>query len=262
MKLIYASTLFLFAACNSADKKAATGMSMPGSYKMLSSAIKSDSTDTTYTSGNQLKIYTDGYMMYANINTPDSASAFGIGTYSSDKDTVSENVIFNAFDSTNSDKAVTYKLGIEKTDKGYKQVIHDMQSQTGQHFKLTETYEAVGTASKSALDGAWKQTKAYGVKGKDTTTVANNQYKTYYAGYFIWGHTYADSLKKNHTGIGFGKFELKDKKLKESVMASTYYQVRGKDVDIDIEMNGADEFKQTLTQPDSTKSVEIYTRLK
>ncbi len=70
MKLVYAPVLLLlFAACNNADKKAGTGMSMPGAYKMLSNSIKTDSLDTTYTSGNQIKIYTnDGFMMYANIN--------------------------------------------------------------------------------------------------------------------------------------------------------------------------------------------------
>lgn len=264
MKLIYASALLLFAACNSADKNAetTTSMSMSGAYNILSTSVKGDSTDTTYTSGHQLKIYTDGYMMYANINSPDSISGFGIGSYTSSKDTVTENVIFNAFDSSYSDKAESFQLAIEKTDKGYKQVINDMVANNGQHFRLTETYDSVGTGAKTALDGAWKQVKQYQIKGKDTVTGTGTQYKTYYAGHVIWGHTWADSLKKNHTGIGFGKFELKDNKVKESMTASTYAQVRGKDFDIDIEMNGTDEFKQTMNNADGSKSVEVYQRLK
>lgn len=51
-------------------------------------------------------------------------------------------------------------------------------------------------------------------------------------------------------------------KSKESVLASTYHQIRGKDFDIDIEMNGTDEYKQTITEADGTKLVEIYQRMK
>ncbi len=153
MKLFYVSALVLFAACNNADKKANSGMSMPGAYKMLSNSVKTDSTDTTYTSSRQMKIYTDGYMMYANINSPDSVSGFGICSYSAAGDTL--------------------------------------------------------------------------------------------------------------TGVGFGKFEMKGAgKINESLIASTYYQVRGKNFDIDIEMKGTDEFKQTMNNADGSKSIEVYQRLK
>ncbi len=138
-----------------------------------------------------------------------------------------------------------------------------MTSQAGKPYRLTEDYESVGTAAKTSFDGSWKQTKAFQVKGKDTVESKNNQYKTYFASYIIWGHTYTDTLNKSHTVVGFGKFELKGAdKLKETLIASTYYQVRGKDIDIDIEMKGADEFKQTLTQPDGTKFAEVYERMK
>ncbi|HEY8690462.1 MAG TPA: hypothetical protein VIM07_14600 [Chitinophagaceae bacterium] len=257
--LILAAMLFII-GCNTSDKK--ENAAMPGAYKMLSQSVKSEKIDTAYTSLQQLKIYTDDYMMYANVNPSDSVSSFGIGSYSSDKDTVTENVIYNASETSKSDTPGSVKLAIEKTGKGYKQVIPDIQSQ-GQHIKLTEEYDAVGTTAKSPLDGAWKQTKSYYVSGKDTTVSKGTQFKTYYAGYVIWGQTYSDSLHKTHTGIGFGKFEMKgNNKVKESMMASTSYQVRGHDFDIDVEMNGADKFTQTMNNKDGSKGVEIYERLK
>lgn len=246
--------------CNTSDKK--ENAAMPGAYKMLSQNVKSDKTDTTYTSLQQLKIYTDDYMMYANVNPSDSISSFGIGSYSADKDTVTENVIYNASDTSKNQTAGTFKLLIEKTGKGYKQTISDILSQ-GRHIKLTEEYESAGTATKSPLDGAWKQTKSYNVKAKDTIVSSGTQFKTYYAGYVIWGQTYSDSLNKTHTGIGFGKFAMNgNNKVKETMMASTYYQVRGHDFDIDIEMNGADGFTQTMNNKDGSKGVEIYERFK
>jgi len=128
-------------------------------------------------------------------------------------------------------------------------------------LELTEEYETVGSTDKSPLDGAWKQTKNYWIKGRDTTVNTGTQYKTYGAGHFIWGHTYADSTKKIHTGIGFGKFTMNGSKVKESVTASTYYDVRGKDVDIDVQLDGTNAFIQTMRNADSTISVEFYQRL-
>jgi len=261
MKLIYASALLFFISCNSAGDK--EPIKMPGVYKMLSSNVKTGKTDSTYTNGHQLKIYTDGYMMYAGINSPDSLSGFGIGTYSIENDTITERVIFNAFDSSKSTGTSIFALAIEKTAKGYKQVIPDMDGQDGQNMKLTEEYESVGTANTSALDGAWKQTSAFIVNGKDTSSNINNQYKTYYEGHVIWAHNFTDSLKKIRTGIGFGKFVMKgNDKVTESLEASTYYEIRGKDIEIGIELKGKDEFKQTITNPDGSKNVEVYQRLK
>lgn len=261
MKILIGAAMLFIIGCNNSDKK--ENASMPGAYKMLSQHVKSDSTDTTYSSLQQMKIYTDDYMMYANVNSPDSVSSFGIGSYSTDKDTVTENVIYNASDTSKNQTPGTFKLSIEKTAKGYKQIIADMQSQ-GQHITLTEDYESVGTATKAPLDGAWKQTKSYYVVGKDTTVSSNvTQFKTYFAGHVIWGNTYTDSANKTYTSIGFGTFVMNGaNKVKESMTASTIYQVRGHDFDVDITMNGTDGFTQTMNNKDGSKSVEVYVRLK
>lgn len=258
--MVIALLFIIVIGCNTSDKK--ENVTISGAYKMLSQNIKSDTTDTTNTSLQQMKIFTDDYMMYANVSLSDSIGSFGIGPYSADKDTIIENVIYNASDTANNENPGTYKLLIEKTAKGYKQIIADILSQ-GKHIKLTEGYESIGTAAKSPLDGAWKQIKAYSVNGKDTTVEKLTQFKTYFAGHIIWGQTYADYKNKMHTGMGFGKFEMSgNNKLKESMIASTFYQVRGRDFDIDIEMKGTDEFTQTIKNTDGSKGVEIYQRLK
>jgi hypothetical protein len=260
MKLFYVALLLLFVSCNNNDTK--DKLSMTGAYTMLSQNVKNEKIDTTYTSLQQLKIYTDDYMMYANINTPDSISSFGLGSYSVNMDTVIENVIYNASDSIRDDTARSYNLVIEKTGKGYKQVIPEIG--TGENkIKLTEEYSNSGSTVNSPLDGAWKLVKRLVINGKDTTVASGVQFKTYNAGYCIWGHTWADSLNKVHTGIGFGKFEMNgSNKVKESMLASTYADVRGHDFDITIEMNGTDGFTQTMDNGSGGKSVEVYQRLK
>ena len=263
MRIILGSALLFLIACNSADKK--EDLKVEGAYKMLSQNLKNDKTDTTDNSLQQIKIFTGDHMMYANVNSPDSAGSFGVGSYTINGDTsITEHVIYSASASTKDDTARTYNLIIEKTAKGYKQVIPDISGMNDSlHYKLTEEYENAGTDTKTPLDGVWKLTKAIVIKGKDTAVQKITQYKAYYAGNVIFGHSYTDSLNKNHTGVGFGKFEMNgNSKAKEFMKTSTYHEVRGKDFDLDISMNGEDEFTQVITEKDGTKGVETYQRLK
>src|SRR5262245_12612722 len=137
--------LLLLAACNSYDKKEIS--SMEGVYQMLSQNIKNEKTDTTYTTLQQLKIFTDHYVMYANFNPTDSVSSFGIGSYTISKDTVIEDIFYNATDSTYNNDPGKFILVIDKTSKGYQQVIPSIESQ-GQTYTLTEKYETTGSENK------------------------------------------------------------------------------------------------------------------
>ena len=247
-------------ACNNSAKKESPAM--PGAYVMLSQAIKGGNVDTTYKTLQQLKIYTSDYFMYANVNPADSVSAFGIGTYSSDTGVVTENAIFSAADSTKNASAASFTLEISKLDSGYQQIIPEIESQ-GQKFRLTEDYKKVSSDATSPLDGSWKQTKFYYIKGKDTSSDERVEYKTYYAGHFIWGESYTDSAKKIHTGIGYGTFTMDGtNKVKETIMSSTYSQINGMTFNIDITSSGTDSFNQTIVNPDSSKTIEYYERLK
>lgn len=258
MKQVLAIILLAAIGCNNAPDKEA--MNMSGAYSMVSQSIKGGTTDTTVTSMKQLKIFTADFMMYANVEPADSVSGFGVGTYSINMDTITENVMFNASDSSSNDSAANYHLVITKTEKGYTQVISEIGSEK---YKLTEVYTTVGTAVTTPIDGLWKAVKSYDIKGADTTKNEPTQYKIYHAGHFMFGHTWADSTKKLHTGMGFGTFVMEgNTKIKEHVEASTYAQIRGQNVDLEIEMTGTDEYKQTITGTDGTKSVEFYKRVK
>ena len=258
MKQVLLIILLAAIGCNHAPDKEA--MNMTGAYSMVSQSIKGGTTDTTITSLKQLKIFTPDFMMYANVEPADSVSGFGVGTYSITMDTITENVFFNASDSSSSDSAASYHLIITKTDKGYTQVIPEIGTDK---YRLTEVYTTVGTAVTTPMDGLWKAYKMYDIKGTDTTKNESNQYKMYHAGHFMFGHTWADSTKKLHTGMGFGTFVMEGTtKIKEHIEASTYAVIRGQNVDLEIEMTGTDEYKQTITGTDGTKSVEFYKRVK
>ncbi len=264
MRFSFIALLFLIIGCKEADDKASTDIT--GTYKMLSVNVKTDKLDTVYLDPRQMKIYTGDYMMYATVNPADSVGGFGIGTYTVDKDTITETVIYSSSDTVASDKPEIYKLAITKTDSGYKQLIAGMvDNRDGTKFNLTEDYQSVGTGTSTPLDGAWKMSELYWIKGTDTTRspVLGTQYKTYFQGHCIWGNAWKDSLNKIHTGIGYGKFTMSgDNKVKESMIASTYADVTGHDFDIDIELLGKDGFRQTHKHVDSSRTVEVYQKLK
>lgn len=123
---------------------------MPGAYKMTSQSIKNANIDTTSTSSQQLKIYTDDYMMFAGFNPADSSSSFGIATYSAAKDTVTESLLYYASDSTIDETATDFKLLITKTATGFKQVIPELELE-GQKSSLTEAYDSAGTSNHLSL---------------------------------------------------------------------------------------------------------------
>jgi hypothetical protein len=272
MKIFYSILLSaIIISCNNAEKtdvkttaetepKESTGIR--GAYTMISHTINDGKKDTVLKGLKQLKIFTDKYMMYARVNPVDSVSSFGIGAYSSDTGTVKEDVIYNASFSTVREEPETFKLEIEKTPGGYKQVLH-ITEPNGQHSTHTEEYQSVGTAVKTPLDGSWKLLKSVTVRGKDTITNKITQYKTYYAGHFIFGHSFRNAAKKTQTGIGYGTYVMNaTNKITETTEASTYAANRGKSFAIDIEMNGDDEYKQIIKEANGDISIEVYQRIK
>lgn len=235
---------------------------MPGAYFMLSQTINNGKTNTKYTDLKQLKIYTDSFMMYTQVNPTDSISGFGVGSYTADTGTVTENVIYSAHDSTFTASPASFTLHITKTPDGYEQLIPDMVIDS-QKSKLTEEYQSVGKTQKSPLDGVWKEINSYTFKGTDTSKNNRTQYKAFYDGYFMFGQTSKDSSGKTRAGIGFGTFVMNgDKQIKETDLNSTFAIIAGNTFDVYIEMDGADKYKQTISYPDGSKSVEFYERLK
>lgn len=216
-----------------------------GAYKMLSQHVKLDTIEQTL-SHPQLKLYTETYMMFASYNSSISNATFCIGPYTYMSDHADETVVYRASDSLYIDTPFNYVLQVEPTEKGYKQVIRDMELR-GQKFTLTEEYEYQGTPIPSPLDGAWLLETSYKVSGNDTSRISGTQYKTYYAGNFIFGHTWLDSLNIHRTSVVFGTFEMKDEKTaREIVQGSNFSDLIGRSFDVNLSFNGPDEFTQTI----------------
>ena len=256
--------IFCFIVLTAIGCNTSTVINMPGAYLMTTQIINDGKKDTKLTSLKQLKIYTDSFFMYSQVNPADSVSGFGVGSYTAAKGTVTENVISSARDTTYNATPATYKLNITKNPDGYEQVIPEIVVDS-QKSKLTEVYQTVGTTAKTALDGVWKEINSYTLKGTDTTKNVRTQFKAFYAGYFIFGASFKDSASKSRTGIGFGTFEMignNNNKIKETDLNSTYAIIAGQSFNIDIEMSGTDNYNQTITNADGSKSVEYYERLK
>lgn len=256
--IILCFIVFAFLSCNNGEKT----IDMPGTYLMQSQTLNDGTSDTKLTDLKQLKIYTDSFFMYTQVNPEDSGSAFGVGSYSIDSGKVVEDVIYSASDS-NIGTPNVYRLDIKKNPDGYTQVIPSIMID-GQQNKLTEEYKEVGSDQKSPLNGTWKEVRSYNItQENDTVMNQRTQFKTYYEGYFMFGHTLNDSASKTHTGIGFGTFDMKsDTLITETDLNSTYSIIAGQSFDVKIEMDGNDRYKQTLKNADGSTGVEFYERLK
>jgi uncharacterized protein (DUF2147 family) len=53
-----------------------------------------------------------------------------------------------------------------------------------------------------------------------------------------------------------------ENQIKETDLNSTYSIIAGQSFMVDIQLNGKNNYQQTITHPDSSKTVEFYQRLK
>ena len=258
---------FFFACQDSSDANSSkntadsTQANMKGAYSMTKQ-VGNDGTKDTLLKKEQLKIYSDHYMMYASPRATDSFGEYGIATYSEEGDKVKEYIFYT---STAGEVKDTALLEISKLPAGYKQVIKYVDSNGT--FTLTEDYDKVGKEPTTKLDGAWKQTKDIFIdkKGDTTRNTTKTQFKIYEAGYFIWANPNKDPSSNNfYSAYGYGTYKmLNDTTTQETNINSTFYsQLVGKPVDIKIQFEGSDKYKQTIGGPNGEKSVEIYERLK
>lgn len=237
---------------------------MPGVYSMESQTIDNGTNKTVLKDLKQLKIYTDKYFMYVQADPANSLYAFGVGSYSvNDSGMVIENSVFTAGDTTSTLDQKTYKLNITTNIDGYKQFIPEITI-GGQKSSLTEEYKRSGTNVSTPLDGVWKESNFYVVDGNDTTKHERTQFKAFYHGYFMYGqYNLNDSTNTHSTGMGFGTFKMEnDHQLKETDLNSSYNIIPGEIYTIDIDMINENSYKQTLTQPDGSKHIEVYQRMK
>src|SRR5688500_13117108 len=157
---------------NSNDR---TKFDIKGAYSMTKQ-VGNDGTKDTLLKKEQLKIYSDHFMMYASPRATDSFGEYGIATYFHDGDRIRENIFYT---STAGEVRDTAMLEITELPNGYKQVIRYVDSSGT--FVITEEYDKVGKEPATKLDGAWKQTKDIFVdkKGDTTRNTTKTQFKIY-----------------------------------------------------------------------------------
>jgi hypothetical protein len=138
----------------------------------------------------QMKIYTDRYVIYAHALPGDSLAEYGIGTYKTKKDGIVEQVFHTASGGAHND---TFQVNITRTNSGYEQRINFTDG--ANQLLLTEHYKTVSKNITSPLDGACKQTRmVYTPKnGAPFTEMHPTQFKVFQSGHFMWVNTYKDS---------------------------------------------------------------------
>ncbi len=235
---------------------------IPGTYSMVSQDVQQGTKTNSYKDLKQLKMYTQSHFMYTQLNPADSTAAFGVGSFDTDGDTLTEHVIYSASDSLFNDQPRSFKLSIKITPEGYNQIIKDIVID-GDSSLLTEYYNRVKDTTKATLDGVWKEMSSYLINGKDTTWNKRVQFKAYHNGYFMFGSSSLDSTGKRVTNMGYGSFKsVNDKQIKETDLNSSYPFVAGNTFTVDFEMTDNDHYKQTITNSDGSLRVELYERVK
>ncbi|HJW17802.1 MAG TPA: hypothetical protein VJ499_11810 [Flavisolibacter sp.] len=235
--------------------------SMKGAYSLTRQMVNDGNKDSVMQI-QQLKIYTDKYMIYAHPLSGDSLADYGIGTYKLENGKVLEYVFYTSTGGAHND---TIKLDITKKGNGYSQLIN-FPSDSGRTFILVEDYDNVSKSVKTPIDGAWKQTQSiYVPKNGKADTSKITQFKVYESGHFIWANTVNDSAtNKPKSAFGYGTFEMKgNKQLVELNTNSTYRtDLVQKPATLQIDWQGKDAFKQTIIWPNGDKLIEQYDRLK
>lgn len=259
MKTLYSFILILgLASCT--QRKISPPLNMKGTYSTLITQTVAGSGDSLLQK-EQFKMYTDHHMIYVYPQLTDSLAIYGIGKYQIRDGKVIENIFYS---SINGAKKDTFTLHIDKSDKGYQQVI-EFVSSYNKKYLLTEEYKSVGEAVISPLDGAWKQIRNMHIS-KNGDTVFNKkitQFKLYQSGNFIWVNTYpGNAAHASKSRFGYGEFEMDGhSKLKEVNAYSTYANLVDTPVDIELKFLSRDVYQQTIRLSNGDKYVEMYKRL-
>ncbi len=233
---------------------------MNGAYKMEKQNFKGNGVDTTSAENRQLKIYIDSVMMYVLMNPAHDVSAFAIGKFTIDSGKLVEHIIYNATENLQSTDIFSDTVNINKNDTGYVQTTTKM-SDKGQ-IKITENYKSAATNTTSILDGIWKQVSSYALRGKDTITHNDIEYKAFYAGNFSYGDYYTDSSQKR-TGISYGTFSIdSSNNLTETITVSTWPELNNRTFVLAITKNGNNSFTQTATNATGDQEISVYERVK
>jgi hypothetical protein len=234
-------------------------ISYAGVFKLNKQIISSGAWDTTWMK-EQAKIYTDRYYMYSGLSS-DTDVRFGFGTYELESNkTIAEH---NIFSSKVLDSAQIFVVQMNQTANGLTAVVPEWARSESASYKLTEDYIQVPSSGTSALDGVWELDKLYRVKGKDTTSQHETQFKIFWQGHFMFIRRYpVDPVGTQYNnGFGYGNFTLKKDTLYEMVEMSNHKFLANKNITISIDRN-ANEYTEVFNDPEThLQTTQIYKKI-
>ena len=231
-----------------------------GVFRIESKSLKNQLIDTFYADQNQVKIYTDDFYAYTNLQD-DSTASFGIGFYESKGNELMEH---NMYSTSALDTPHVYRLKIEKVAAGYTQTIDQMKI-NGMPTQLVEQYVSIPATGESPMDGIWKLTRYCKVVGSDSLFEHRVQYKIFHKGYFMFVQDMHSTDNRGNTksGFGFGHFDFNNDQITETNLFSTYASNIDKQIMLKVVFDGDDDFYQMISSDvDNTKTIEFYTRIK
>jgi hypothetical protein len=255
--LLALGAALVFTSCTQKEEPS----TLNGVYKMDSQSIRAVSNDSLLQTGenhNQLKIYGDAHYIWVNM-AADSTANFGIGSYTKKGSDVVETNIYN---SSGVDSVIHFNVVIETKETGYVQNISNM-NYNGTDIKIEEVYSRMKEGAASDLDGLWKATANYFIKGTDTTYQNYPDYKMYNKGTFIWAiRPLMDTVNNKYISyIGTGSFTQDKDQIKEITSMSN---ISGgvPDQNLTLQNRKEDEFTQVINQPDGSVRYTVYKKVK
>lgn len=266
-----ATVFFVLLVCSNAlfsqvrQVKLTSPADMRGAYQMTKQVIDTG-TGEFAPNIQQMKIFTDKYVMYAHRRSDtDSMAEFGVGRFTVENGKVYEHMFFGTAGPGDN----TFELAIDKRDDGYSQVIHFPPGSNGVSALLTEDYTNAGKKTRSPLDGAWSLKKVTFVDkdGKTTTYQSDEnakEFKLFESGNFMWASWMKNKETNNvNTAYGYGTFTLDSpNQITETNASSTFASLLvGKPMTLQIKMTGNDSYEQTNSGPDGSKRTEFYERM-
>jgi len=202
-----------------------------------------------------IKIFSDGYFMFATYSADGAFVKAGGGTYQASGKEYTEVLDFYTSDSTQVRKPVTYSFSIKNDEL--------IVSTKGQVAVLKETWKKVDDVS-SALSGAWRfgaRVNDEGVAGQRRGADSPRQTMKILSGnYFQWAAF--NSETKQCSGTGGGAYKLQDNQYTETIHFFSRDNARvGISLTFDYKLDGTDWYhkgKGTTGNPVS----EVWEKVK
>nr|HQU59189.1 hypothetical protein [Saprospiraceae bacterium] len=237
---------------------------LPGAWKMTA-YLPADSSTMTAPDFVQYKFYTGQHFCFLAYDaTADTLIMAGGGTYTAVKDTLTEDLVFTTWDSTNID--VSYTFNYQVKDGKFEQRGSMPSTTEGEpDFQLAEDYEYVGlsidtSGTAGSPSGLWRSNLAAYGDAAEPTTLENGDviYKLITPTHFFVMSFQPDEGR--YRGMVFGTWEIKDGKYTEKIiLASWNKEMAGMEIPYDYTVtDNKFEQKAMVTVGDETGKIEEY----